>query len=278
MKYTAALKLAAEAMEREIQALAINANMHDLAGLDAPACVHASRRRKELQEAIAHLRPAKPPQVFGDYTLIYADPPWKYNSRANHKTRFRGGAEGHYPVMPLEEIAALPIERLGGKNSALLMWCTFPFLEDQIKLFEHWGYRYRTQMITWTKLNPKGYDLPKDDPNYKHGKPYILYSDGLFHSVFFGTGYYAKANPEVCLLGMRGQVPTVSDAYSSVVLAPISEHSRKPDEAYSIIEGVFGDVRRIELFARRSAPGWEVLGNGIDGQDIRETLTQRIAA
>jgi N6-adenosine-specific RNA methylase IME4 len=277
MKYSHATKLAAAALDREIQSLAINANMHDLAGLDAPACIAASKRRRELQEAIALLRPQQP-QATGEYSLIYADPPWKYNSRADHKTRFRGGAQGHYPCMPLEEIAALPIGSLGAKNSALLMWCTFPFLEDQIKLFAHWGYTYRTQMITWTKLNPKGYDLPKDDPNYKHGKPYVLYSDGLFHSVFFGTGYYAKANPEVCLLGMRGQVPTISDSFSSVILAPISEHSRKPDEAYSIIEGVFGKLKRIELFARRSAPGWEVLGNGIDGQDIRDTLAERIAA
>lgn len=33
------------------------------------------------------------------YQIIYADPPWKYNSRANHKTRFRGGACGHYNLM-----------------------------------------------------------------------------------------------------------------------------------------------------------------------------------
>ena len=44
------------------------------------------------------------------YNIIYADPPWKYNSRANHKTKFRGGAEGHYKLMSMEEIKALPIK------------------------------------------------------------------------------------------------------------------------------------------------------------------------
>jgi len=73
-------------------------------------------------------------------------------------------------------------------------------------------------------------------------------------------------------MGMRGQVPTISDNYSSVILAPLREHSRKPDEAYTRIEGVFGDVPRIELFARHSAPGWSVAGNSIDGRDIREYL------
>lgn len=274
MKPQQAMKLAIQAMEKEIQSLAVNANLHDVYGMDAPACIADSKRRKELRAAIALLQPQPKPQAFGEYTIIYADPPWKYNNRANHKTRFRGGAQGHYPCMPLEQIASLPIGALGAKNSLLAMWCTFPFLDDQIKLFEHWGYSYRTQLVTWTKLNPKGYDLPKDDPNYKHGKPYVLYSDGLFHSVFFGTGHYAKANPEVLLLGMRGQVPVISDKYSSVLLAPISDHSRKPHEAYSIIEGVFGDQKRIELFARTSAPGWDVMGNHIDGKDIRDTLAQ----
>lgn len=212
------------------------------------------------------------------YTLIYLDPPWKYNSRANHKTRFRGGAEGHYPLMTMDEIAALPVGMLAARNAALLMWCTFPYLADQIKLFDHWGFRFRTMLLTWIKLNPTGWDQPKDDPNYKAGKEYVLYSDGLFHSVFFGVGYYAKSNPEVCLLGMRGQVPTVSNAVSSVIHAPRREHSRKPDEAYRRIEGVFGDVPRIELFARHSAPGWDVMGNAIDGADIRDTLAPALDA
>jgi N6-adenosine-specific RNA methylase IME4 len=272
MKHNQAIRLAIQAMQHECSRLAVNANLHERMGLDTPACIAASQKRKQLEEAIALLQPQPKPLSFGEYTIIYADPPWKYNNRANHKTRFRGGAQGHYPCMPFEEIAELPIGSLGAKNSILLMWCTFPFLDDQIRLFEHWGYSYRTQMITWTKLNPRGWDLPKDDPNYLPGKPYVLYTDGLFHSVFFGTGHYAKANPEVLLLGMRGQVPIISDKYSSVVLAPLSEHSRKPDEAYSIIEGVFGQEKRIELFARRSAPGWTTLGNGIDGRDIKEAL------
>lgn len=208
------------------------------------------------------------------YSILLLDPPWKYNSRANHKTRFRGGACGHYPLMTMHEIAALPIEQLAAKDCALLMWCTFPYLDQQIRLFEHWKFRFRTQFLTWIKLNPRGFDLPKDDPNYRPGKQYVLYSDGMFHSVFFGVGYYSKSNPEVCLLGMRGQLPTVSDAVSSVILAPRRAHSRKPDEAYERIEGVFGDVPRIELFARQAAPGWSVLGNAIDGRDIRAALLE----
>ncbi len=212
------------------------------------------------------------------YNIILADPPWKYNSRANHKTRFRGGACGHYPLMTMAEIAALPIGDIAARDSALLMWCTFPYLDKQIELFRHWGFRFRTQFLTWIKLNPRGHDIPQDDPGYGAAKEYVKYSgDGLYHSVFFGVGYYAKSNPEVCLLGMRGQLPTISDAVSSVILAPRRAHSRKPDEQYSRMEGVFGDVPRIELFARQSAPGWDVMGNAIDGRDIHSALAERAA-
>lgn len=98
------------------------------------------------------------------YTIIYADPPWKYNSRANHKTRFRGGAEGHYPLMTMSEIKALPIPDMAAKDCALCMWCTYPYLDKQIELFKHWGFRYRTILFDWTKLNPKGYYDPTDRP------------------------------------------------------------------------------------------------------------------
>ena len=37
------------------------------------------------------------------YSIIYMDPPWKYNSRANNNTRFRGGAGNHYNLMKMEE-------------------------------------------------------------------------------------------------------------------------------------------------------------------------------
>ena len=46
------------------------------------------------------------------YNIIYADPPWKYNSRANHKTRFRGGACGHYQLLSMSQIRELPVPKL----------------------------------------------------------------------------------------------------------------------------------------------------------------------
>ena len=85
------------------------------------------------------------------YNIIYADPPWKYNSRANHKTRFGGGACRHYNLMTMEQIKELPINRISNKNCALFLWTTFPYLNEQIRLFEHWGFKYKTAGFTWIK-------------------------------------------------------------------------------------------------------------------------------
>jgi N6-adenosine-specific RNA methylase IME4 len=37
----------------------------------------------------------------------------------------------------------------------------------------------------------------------------------------------------------------------------------KPDEAYQALGRLYGDVRRLELFARRKRPGWTVWGNEV---------------
>lgn len=51
-----ATTIAISAIEAQIKALAVNANLHDMMGADAPVCVEASKRRKELREAIEALR------------------------------------------------------------------------------------------------------------------------------------------------------------------------------------------------------------------------------
>jgi N6-adenosine-specific RNA methylase IME4 len=57
-----------------------------------------------------------------------------------------------------------------------------------------------------------------------------------------------------------------------VVVEPVTRHSEKPEEVRHRIEALYGDQRRIELFARRQAPGSAAVGDGIDGRDIREVL------
>ena len=134
---------------------------------------------------------------------------------------------------------ALRVGDLAQENAALFLWTTFPYLDEQIKLFDWWGFKYRTVGFTWIKTNAK------------NGKP------------FFGVGYYAKSNAEVCLLGIRGKMRPASNRVSSVVIAPREEHSKKPDVVRDKIVELFGDLPRIELFARALVDGWDAWGNEV---------------
>lgn len=187
------------------------------------------------------------------YDLILADPPWKYNSRANHKTRFRGGADGHYKLMTMAEIKALDVESIAAPNAILFLWATFPFMEEQIGVFKAWGFKYKTLGFSWAKFN-------------KNGTP------------FFGVGYYSKSNMEPCLLGTRGTVlkPAVNDV-SSYVPALKGRHSAKPDEVRRRISRMYPTLNKVELFARDCAPGWTATGLEYDGLDIREFIRRENA-
>lgn len=173
------------------------------------------------------------------YEIIYADPPWKYNARSNRNTRFGGGAQAHYPLMAMNDIEALPVPSLAAKNCVLLMWCTFPYLDQQLRLFSHWGFAYKTLGFSWIKTNK------------------------VNQQPFFGVGYYAKSNAEICLLGMRGSLKPVSNRVSSCIVAPRRAHSCKPDEVRDRIVELFGDRPRVELFARTKKAGWDVWGNEV---------------
>ena len=121
----------------------------------------------------------------------------------------------------------------------LVLWTTFPYLKEQISIIERWGFTYKTLGFSWIKTNPK------------NGKP------------FFGVGYYAKSNCEVCLLGIKGRMKAVSNKVSSCLISARREHSRKPDEARERIVELFGDIPRIELFAREQVNGWDCWGNQV---------------
>ena len=48
-----------------------------------------------------------------------------------------------------------------------------------------------------------------------------------------------------------------------LIVSPLEEHSRKPDEVREWILALLGDEPRIELFARQITPGWDVWGNEV---------------
>ena len=163
------------------------------------------------------------------YKTIYADPPWPERGGG----KIKRGADRHYALMTVKEIMALPVADLAEDNCHLYLWATNNYLPDALRVMAAWGFAYKTT-ITWGKDR-------------------------------FGLGQYFRGQTEHCLFGVRGHLPyKLNDGKrqqgTTLILAPRREHSRKPDEMRTMIERV-SYPPYIELFARQSAPGWDVWGN-----------------
>jgi len=176
------------------------------------------------------------------YGIIYADPPWHY--RVYSKKGAGRSAESHYPTMTIEEIQALPVSELADKDCALFMWITFPLLKESLSVLSAWGFKFKTIAFVWIKQNRK--------------------SD----SLFWGMGYWTRANAEFCVLATKGKPKRMAKNVHQVIVSHIEEHSKKPDEARRRIVRLMGDLPRIELFARQKTAGWDVWGNEVESDII----------
>ena len=137
--------------------------------------------------------------------------------------------------MSKADIEALPVETVALTHAVLFLWVTDPFLPQGLELMKKWGFRYSTVAFTWAKTG-------------KHAEWPM------------GTGYWTRANPEMCLLGVRGAPSRKSKSVRQLIVSPRREHSRKPDETHERIEALV-DGPYLELFARQQRPGWTVWGN-----------------
>ncbi|MDR1208771.1 MAG: DNA methyltransferase [Clostridiales bacterium] len=181
--------------------------------------------------------------LIGKYCYILTDPPWRYAQK-----RLPGAAEKHYRTMSVEELCALPVAGLAAKDAVLFIWSTFPQLPAAMRVIGAWGFQYKTVAFVWIKKNKRA------------------------GSYFLGMGFWTRGNAEVCLLATRGHPTRQNKGISQLIIAPIEEHSKKPDIVRDKIVELMGDLPRVELFARTRAPDWDAIGDEIDGRDIREVM------
>lgn len=161
----------------------------------------------------------------GTYSVIVADPPWRYGN-----TSTRGAAEDHYPTMSTEDLAKLSVEvdEWAAKDCHLYLWATNNFLREAFDVIDAWGFAYKT-LLTWVK-------------------PQI------------GMGNYFRSRTEHVLFCTRGSAPTVRRDISNVIEADRTQHSRKPDAFYDLVEAQSSGPY-LEMFARRRRLGWDNWGN-----------------
>lgn len=178
--------------------------------------------------------------IFGTdkkYQIIYADPPWQFKNYNDKTATLWVGQQ--YPLMTLEGIKALRIDRISADNSILFLWATFPTLPTAFEVISSWGFNYKTVAFTWVKMSKGGNTLKR-------------------------MGYWTRSNAEVCLLATKGHPRRVDTNTSQVVMTVPRQHSKKPNEVRDRIVQLMGDLPRIELFARQQVDGWDCWGNEVE--------------
>jgi len=183
------------------------------------------------------------------YGVIIADPPWNYNN-----ARCRGAAENIYSTMTVDDICALPVESLAADDCVLLEWCTWPQMQEGLRVMEAWGFTYTTG-FPWVKVT----DVSK-----------TLW-DELTIDVPYGIGFWARGCTEFVLIGKRGNPKPPPNGFIGL-LSPNLHHSRKPDSVHHYAMSMPGPY--LELFARRSFPGFDVWGNQIVSAPLFAEMTQ----
>lgn len=193
--------------------------------------------KREVRRESAAKHTASAPA--GKYRVIYADPPWKYGD-SREALEGTTGASAHYPSMSITELCDLPVVEWIESDAVLFLWVTSPLLFECSPVIRAWGFQYKSSFV-WDKIK---------------------------HNI----GHYNSVRHEFLLVCTRGScLPDIPKLFDSVLSIERTTHSTKPEEFRTMIETLYPNGKRLEMFARKQADGWDVYGNEIDDALLRET-------
>ncbi|MCA9674991.1 MAG: ParB N-terminal domain-containing protein [Myxococcales bacterium] len=202
----------------------------------------AAERQVRQRDQVAAIATYRPP--VGRFSLIAADPPWSFYKRPEDTT-----SRGHvqYPTMTTDEICRLSIP--ADVDCVLAMWTTQQHLlrGDAQRVVEAWGFELRGYW-TWVKQSEDG-------------------------RLQIGVGDWGRNCAEPLIIATRGRPVFHAADVPTVFFAPRREHSRKPDEAYTLLERCCPAPARLELFAREARAGWTT--SGAEGELFDAPATTR---
>lgn len=194
---------------------------------------------------------AKAAWPFGDlkmfgYDVAMIDPAWHFDLRSA-----KGEAkspQAQYRTMSIAEVAALPVGDLLAPGGILFLWTTWPIVAQGLHAhcIECWGLKGVTGG-SWAKRTASG-------------------------KLRWGPGYVVRSVCEPWIIaglpdaGVRG--PSIKNMIETIEAVSIDglarEHSRKPDEAYSLLEALSPGARRADVFARTPRAGWDGFGDELN--------------
>jgi N6-adenosine-specific RNA methylase IME4/ParB-like chromosome segregation protein Spo0J len=195
--------------------------------MDRTGNVHGAFKQLEKQKQAALIAAEPPPLPTGPFRVIVADPPWKYDTRADDVTH---RSNLPYPEMSIEAICALPVRPLAAEDSVLWLWTTNAHMRESFTVLDAWGFESNT-ILTWAKQK-------------------------------FGAGHWLRGQTEHCHLAIRGKPTVLLTNQTTLLSASAGAHSEKPDAFYTLVEALCPGSK-VELFARRPREGFVAHGNAV---------------
>ena len=196
------------------------------------------------------------------YSCIVADPPWNFgDSLRKMKRKTKRSAVSQYKVMSTNDIKNINVPGIADdKGCMLVMWVPSSLLLDGLSVLSHWGFTFKGTYV-WVKLK-------KD-----HRK-----EPDINKSTRVGMGRLFRQSHEIAIIGMKGSLykNLSNKSQRSVSFALNTGHSIKPSNLQDSIDDMFPSLAKIELFARRTRTGWDVLGDAVTGIDINDSIEQII--
>lgn len=173
------------------------------------------------------------------YSIIYSDPAWKQTKGGKRKARPNQGKDLDYPTMSMQDIKELHSKafELCKEKHNVFMWTIDKYLHETEKMMDELGYILHARMI-WDKTNGVA---PAFTIRYSH--EYLLW--------FYKKGSMLKPNSNT-----RGK-------YTTVMTEQATRHSKKPVVAYEMLEDMFENSKKLELFSRSERGGWDCWGNEV---------------
>ena len=180
------------------------------------------------------IRPAKKEK----YSVIVSDPPWRQSKGGKKKARPNSsGGELDYPTLSLEDILHYQKKamELAEDDHVLFLWTIEKYLPEAEAMLKELGYKLHVRMV-WNKVTgiPSAFTI-------RYGHEYMLYC------------YKEK------LLKVEKKE---QGKIHSVFTEQVKRHSQKPETSYEIVERLYPDVKKLEMYARGEArENYDVWGN-----------------
>lgn len=173
------------------------------------------------------------------YGIIYTDPPWKQTKGNIRKCRPNQGKELDYQTLSMKEIKQIHKDSIDlcDKKHNIFMWTIDKYLLETEQMMKELEYELHARFV-WDKENGIA---PAFTVRFSH--EYLLW-------------FYRKGQILMPCKEMRGK-------YTTVLREPSTRHSKKPLCAYEMIENMFPNCNKLEMFARSERDGWDCWGNEV---------------